>query len=90
MSDTTRRGFLALAGVGAVAGVTVIAPPRAGAAGPAEDVILPAGSEGDMAAYIYDLQKGQIALMVQDQQVIVTDKPLVARLAQAFTRAMPA
>jgi len=90
MSDTTRRGFLALAGVGAVAGVTGIGSPRAGASGPAEDVMLPAGIEGDMAAYIYDLQTGQIALMVEDHEVIVTDEPLVARLAQAFARAMPA
>lgn len=88
MSDSTRRGFLAMAGAGAaVAGATVVAAPLAGAATPAEDVRLPAGAEGAMGAYIHDLQKGQLALMVEGREVIVTDKALVARLARAFARA---
>ncbi len=40
-----------------------------------------------MAAYIHDVNKGEVALMVEGREVIVTDKQLVARLARAFARA---
>jgi hypothetical protein len=88
MSDSTRRGFLALAGAGAVAGATMVAAPMAGAAATTtENETLPADADGAMAAYIHDLHKGQVALMVEGREVIVTDKALVARLARAFARA---
>jgi len=85
MSDTTRRGFISLAGLGAAAGVAAAVVPSAGAS--TEDATLPAGAEGAMAAYIHDLHKGEVALMVEGREVIVTDKKLVARLARAFASA---
>lgn len=76
-----------MAGVGTAAGVAVFVAPGAAAAAPSEDVTVPEGAEGAMAAYIHDLTKGEVALMVEGHEVIVTDKQLVARLARAFARA---
>jgi hypothetical protein len=87
MNDATRRGFLAMAGAGTAAGVAVIVAPGAAAALPSEDVTVPPDAEGAMAAYIHDLTRGEVALMVEGREVIVTDKQLVARLARAFARA---
>jgi hypothetical protein len=87
MNDATRRGFLAAAGVGTAAGVAVVVAPGATAKPPSEDLTMPPGAEGAMAAYIHDLSKGEVALMVEGREVIVTDKQLVARLARAFARA---
>jgi hypothetical protein len=87
MNDATRRGFLTAAGVGTAAGVAVIVAPAATAKPPGEDLTMPPGAEGAMAAYIHDLTKGELALMVEGREVIVTDKQLVARLARAFARA---
>jgi hypothetical protein len=75
-----------MAGLGAAAGVAAAVAPGASASA-AEDTTLPAGAEGAMAAYIHDLHKGEVALMVEGNEVIVTDKVLVARLARAFARA---
>jgi hypothetical protein len=86
MSDSTRRGFLAVAGVGAVAGVAVAVAPGAGAV-VGGDVSLPSGAAGSMAAYIHDLRLGEVALMIEGREVVVTDRALVARLAQAFAKA---
>jgi hypothetical protein len=87
MNDSTRRGFLAVAGVGAVAGAAVVAAPGVGAATVREDTALPAGAQGPMAAYIHDLRRGEVALMIEGHEVVVVDRPLVARLAQAFAKA---
>ena len=86
MNDATRRTFLTMAGAGTAAGVAVVVAPGAVAA-PAENVTMPPGAEGAMAAYIHDLTKGELALMVEGREVIITDKQLVARLARAFARA---
>jgi hypothetical protein len=86
MSDSTRRTFLAVAGAGTVAGVAAVAAPSA-AAGAAESEALPRGARGAMAAYIHDVHKGEVLVMVEDREVIVTDRRLVARLAGAFARA---
>jgi hypothetical protein len=90
MNDATRRGFLTMAGASAAAGVAIAVAPGASAAAPGaatEDDSLPAGAQGSMAAYIHDLAKGQVTLMVDGHEVTVTDKPLAARLARAFARA---
>ncbi|MEO8889042.1 MAG: hypothetical protein ABI301_03445 [Jatrophihabitantaceae bacterium] len=87
MSDSTRRGFLTLAGAGAVAGAAVMAAPAATAETRPDEVSMPSGAEGPMAAYIHDLKRGELALMIEGREVIVTDKQLVARLARAFARA---
>jgi hypothetical protein len=90
MSDATRRGFLAVAGLGTAAGVVAVAAPSAGASTPREDLTLPPGAEGSMAAYVHDVQKGEVALMIEGHEVIVTDQQLVARLTRAFARAAKA
>lgn len=93
MSDATRRGFISTAGLATAAGVAAVVAPRAGAApastsaAASEDLSLPAGAEGAMAAYIHDVRKGEVALMVEGHEVIITDKKLVARLARAFAAA---
>src|SRR5258708_5242669 len=86
MSDASRRGFLAMAAAGTAAGVALAVAPGASAT-PREDLTVPAGAEGAMAAYIHDVKKGEVALMVEGREVIVTDKQLVARLARAFAQA---
>ncbi len=95
MSDATRRSFLAVAGTGVAAGAALAAAPGvAGAAvakAPNEDKIaLPADAQGSMLAYIHDVAKGEVALMIEGHELIVTDQQLVARLAQAFARAQSA
>ncbi|MBV9593243.1 MAG: twin-arginine translocation signal domain-containing protein [Actinobacteria bacterium] len=85
---TTRRGFLTTAGVVAAAGAALaVAPGSSGATAVREDVALPTGAAGPMAAYIHDVKKGEVALMVEGHEVMVTDKQLVARLASAFAKA---
>jgi hypothetical protein len=86
MSDATRRGFLAAAGLGTAAGVTAVAVGSIDADA-APEPGLPADAEGAMAAYIHDVRKGEVALMIEGREVVVTDKRLVARLAAAFARA---
>ncbi len=90
MNDATRRGFLAMAGAGTAAGVAMAVAPGASAATVSDEVTMPPDAEGAMAAYIHDVQKGEVSLMVEGREFIVTDKQLVARLARAFERAQHA
>lgn len=87
MTDSTRRTFLAMAGAGAAVGATAAALPAGAAAPAAEDLRLPSDAEGAMAAYIHDVTKGELTLMIDGREVVVTDKELVARLARAFAAA---
>jgi hypothetical protein len=86
MTDSTRRRFLATAGLGTAAGLAAVTVGAAPASA-AEDDVLPAGAHGAMAAYIHDVRKGEVALMIEDREVVIKDKRLVARLANAFARA---
>jgi hypothetical protein len=91
MSDTTRRKFLAAAGVGAagvaVVGVTGVGAGSGTAAGQPiqapSGAKLPAGASGALVAYVNDVQAGQISVMVGEQEVVISDHDLVARLAIA-------
>jgi hypothetical protein len=85
MSGASRRNFLAMAGAGTAVGVAAVALPAG--ANAAEDVSLPSDADGAMLAYIRDVKKGELALMIDGHERIVTDKKLVARLAQAFAKA---
>ena len=85
MTDSSRRAFLTTAGLTTAAGMAAVVAPTSAAA--AEDVTLPADAHGPMAAYIHDVRKGEVALMIEGREVIVSDKRLVARLARAFQRA---
>ncbi|HEV7205813.1 MAG TPA: hypothetical protein VGN18_14480 [Jatrophihabitans sp.] len=77
MSRPTRRNFLVSTGVGAAAiGAAVIAPDDAVASGPA-------GATGPLVAYVTDVRRGEITLMVGERDVVVRDVDLAARLARA-------
>jgi hypothetical protein len=89
MTDSSRRGFLALAGVGAAAGAAAVALPStaAGAATPTEDTSLPSNAAKSMVVYVDDITTGKATLMIDGAEVVVTDKVLVSRIARAFARA---
>ena len=95
MSDTSRRGFLAIAGVGA-AGVAVASTAGVAALGSAAasspsstktkgttGTDLPAGAQGSLVAYVTDVRNGQLSVLVGDREVVIHDQEIVARLAQA-------
>jgi hypothetical protein len=87
MSDTSRRGFLAIAGVGAagVAAASVVGASSASAAEPhaTEASTLPHGASGSIVAYVSDVHDGELSVMVGERAVVVQDRDLVARLARA-------
>jgi hypothetical protein len=73
----TRRNFLVSAGAGAAAvGAAVIAPDDAVATAPA-------GATGPLVAYVTDVRRGEITVMVGERGVSVRDVDLAARLARA-------
>jgi hypothetical protein len=79
MPEPTRRGFLTIAGAGAAAvGFAGVAP--AAAAAP---VRAPAGASGPLVAYVTDMQRGELTLMVGEREVVIHDRDLTARLARA-------
>jgi len=84
MTDSTRRGFLTAAGL-TTAGAAVLAGAGAGTA--EAEPALPADASGDLVAYVRDVRKGELVLMIEGREVVVVDKRLVTRLAAAFARA---
>lgn len=96
MNNSTRRGFLAMVGVGAAAAGAAAIAPSAIAATPSNGVTprstvsteqLPADAAGSLVAYVHDVRNGQLAVMVDGREVVVTDKALVAKLAKAVSAA---
>lgn len=83
-TDHTRRNFLTIAGL-STAGAAVAAVP--GAAGATEDDSLPDGAAGAMAVFVDDVRSGQLTLMIEGDEVAVTDKKLTARIVRAYQRA---
>ncbi|WP_375502582.1 twin-arginine translocation signal domain-containing protein [uncultured Jatrophihabitans sp.] len=87
MSDSTRRGFLKVAGTGvAVAGAVAVVPSAAHAATrkDPDTLALPDGAEASLVAYVEDVSTGKVALMVEGHEYTVIDHQLVARLAHAM------
>jgi hypothetical protein len=91
MNESSRRGFLKVAGVGAAAaGVAALAPAAAATAGagpkvaPAAAPKLPAAATGSMVAYIDDVTTGEVSVMVEGREVTITDHQMVAKLAHAM------
>lgn len=89
MSESTRRGFLKIAGAGAAVGAAAVATtaavkshssttPPAGTA-----AAVPAGASGALVAYVRDVRGAEVSVMVAGTEVIVQDKELVARLVNA-------
>jgi hypothetical protein len=80
MKDTSRRGFLTVAGVGAAAAGVAAAVPSAAAAPKPPDI---GDAEGPLVAYVTDVRTSEVALLVGEREVVVHDKDLVARLNHA-------
>ncbi|MGZ0153627.1 twin-arginine translocation signal domain-containing protein [Kribbella sp. WER1] len=89
MTDATRRGFLVFAGAGTAAAVGAVAVPKivedqqAGAAarlGPAD-----LADAESFVVHVKDVRKGEMAIMVGEREVPVTDRELAARLAGVTT-----
>jgi hypothetical protein len=91
MSDTSRRGFLTIAGVGAAgvaaASVASLVPGTASGAVAAPATKLPSDASGSLVAYVSDVRAGQVSVLVGESEVSITDHELVARLAQAASTA---
>lgn len=85
MSNSSRRGFLKIAGVGAAVGVTFAATAavRSDGANAAAGATPPCAASGPLVAYVRDVRSAEIAVMVGDSEVVVHDRELVARLAGA-------
>ncbi|TDO35159.1 hypothetical protein EV643_12445 [Kribbella sp. VKM Ac-2527] len=75
MNNATRRGFLAMAGAGAA----IAATPGA----VAQPVARAHASSGPLVAYARDVSSSELSIMVGEQEVVVHDPDLVARLVQA-------
>lgn len=90
MPSSSRRSFLALAGAGAAGvGVSAAVGVRTGsdslgvAATPAVATTVPRALTGSLVAYIDDVHGDAVSLMIGDDEVIVKDSALVARIAGA-------
>jgi hypothetical protein len=87
MEESTRRGFLIMAGVGAAAATagavvatsTTATTTTTAAAAPA-DADTPAA--GALVAYVEDVRTGRVSVMAGETEVVVSDPDLVARLAR--------
>jgi hypothetical protein len=92
MSESTRRGFLKIAGAGAAVGAAAVATTAAVSgreksdAAPAAAAAVPAGASGALVAYVKDVRGAEVAVMVGETEVVVTDRDLVARLMAARAR----
>jgi hypothetical protein len=83
-SDSSRRGFLILAGASAAAvGAVTMAPPASGFGHREKD----GGQvtvEGPLVAYVSDLRKGEVSVMMGEREVLVHDPALCASLARVL------
>lgn len=79
MSETNRRRFLAVTGVGAVAGtVGLVAAPASAAARRRSD-----SAQESVVAYIEDHASDELRLMFGEHEVVVRDRDLVTRILNA-------
>lgn len=89
MSDATRRGFLVFAGAGTAAAVGAVAAPKIFGEQSADAA--PQLAAADLAnaesfvVHVKDVKKGEMAILVGDREVMVTDRELAARLAGVTT-----
>jgi len=83
MTDPSRRGFLFLAGAGAAAVTTATIAPAASAVQQREDD-QPMTVEGPLVAYVSDLRRGEVSVMMGEREVLVQDHALCASLARVL------
>jgi hypothetical protein len=85
MSDATRRGFLVIAGAGTAAAVGAVAAPKIFGAHSADSAAQPEPAEPatveTFVVHVKDVKKGQLAILVGQREVLVTDRELASRLA---------
>lgn len=80
MSDSTRRGFLIMAGAGAATvGAAAIATPALAQSPSSQG---PINISGSLVAFVRDVDSGEVSVMVGEHEVIVHDRELVKRLAR--------
>jgi hypothetical protein len=91
MNKPSRRGFLAAAGAGAAAVGAASVAPKAAAARPdaGEPAVPRSGHTEPLVAYVRDAHTGEVAVMVGEQEVVVHDPELAARIARV-ARSLPA
>jgi len=80
MSDTSRRKFLAVAGVGAAAGTVAV---TSGSAFAGEARRRPDSAKEAVVAYVKDHSSSELRLMVGEREVVVHDRDLVTRILNA-------
>ncbi|WP_432875193.1 twin-arginine translocation signal domain-containing protein [Kribbella sp. CA-245084] len=91
MSDATRRGFLVFAGAGTAAAVGAVAVPKilgerpVGAAGGEQLQAADLATAESFVVHVKDVKKGQMAILVGNREVLLTDRELAARLAGMTT-----
>jgi hypothetical protein len=84
MSDSSRRGFLVLAGAGAAAvGAATLAPGASAAVNKPEEGG-PVAADGPLVAYVSDISTGEVSVMMGEREVLVHDRALCASLARAL------
>lgn len=81
MSDTSRRKFLAAAGVGATAGTIALA--SGGIAGASEARRKPGSASEPVLAVVPDHRSSELRLLVGEREVVVHDRDLVTRILNA-------
>ena len=82
MENSSRRGFLATAAVGAVGvGAAAVAP--SAHASTTHHRAVPVDAAGPLVAHVADVHGDTVTLMVGEREVVVHDRDLVASLARA-------
>ena len=82
--DSSRRGFLILAGAGAAAvGAVALAAP-ASASGRDQESERDVSAAGPLVAYVSDLRRGDLSVMMGEREVVVHDPALCASLARVL------
>jgi hypothetical protein len=79
MSETSRRKFLAAAGVGAAAGTVAIATGGAAAGATTR----PDAAREPVLAVVPDHRSGEVRLLVGEREVVVHDRDLATRILNA-------
>jgi hypothetical protein len=79
MTGTSRRQFLAAAGVGAAAGTVALT----GAAAQASTRMRPDSAQEPVVALVPDPRSDEVRLMLGEREVVVRDRELAIRLLNA-------
>lgn len=91
MPSSSRRNFIAMAGAGAAGvglstAIGLTGSETLGLARPAKAEVplaVPASFSGSLVAYIDDVHGDELSLMIGDDEVVLKDPALIARIAGA-------